>query len=164
MILDAFTLLSGQVNASTGALTGQLVTANSTISTNTMDMGPLAIGSNQAGDTGAGEPLNVEFSILAAPATATDVTFQLIQADDAALTTNVQVINAAGPFTIAQLPVGTVIPMKWDRAAPLAPKRYVGARYVATGATITAMSVVAAVAKNVQDVRNIYFRSGFAVS
>lgn len=164
MILDAFTLLSGQLNASTGALTGQLVTTNSALSTNTMDLGPAAIGNNQVGDLGAGEPLNVTFSVLVAPATATDVTFQLIQADDAALTTNVQVIGSAGPFTIAQLPVGTLVPMKVDRTAPLLPKRYIGARYVSTGATVTALSVAAIIAKSVQDLRNIYFRSGYAVS
>lgn len=164
MILDAFTLLSGQVSATTGALTGQLVTNNSTLSTNTIDLGPLAIGGNQVGDTGAGEPLDVTFSILVAPTTATDVTFQLVQADDAALSSGLQVIGSAGPFTIAQLPAGTVVPLKWDRTAPLAPKRYVGARYVSTGSTVAALSVVASVVKDVQGVKNIYGKSGFAVA
>lgn len=161
MILDNFTFLSGAVSA-TGVLSGQLITANSQLSTNTMDIAAAA--PFQAGDTGAGEPLNVVFSILAAPATATDVTFQIVQADDAALTSNVQVINAAGPFAIAQLPAGTVVPVKWDRTAPLAPKRYVGARYVSTGSTVTALSVTAAVAKVVQDAKNIYYKSGYVVA
>lgn len=161
MLLDNATFLSGAVSAA-GVLSGQLITANSQLSTNTIDIAPAIL--NQAGDTGAGEPLNVVFSVLAAPATATDVTFQLIQADDAALTANVQVIASAGPFLVAQLPVGTVVPMKLDRAAPLAPKRYVGARYISTGAVVTALSVTAAVTKSVQDVKNIYFKSGYAVA
>ena len=162
MIIDSALLLSGSISAA-GVLTGQLVTANSTLSTNTIDMASLTLGGNQATDVGAGEPLELDISILVAPATATDVTFQLIQADDAALSSNVQIINQTAAFTIAQLPVGTVVPLHYDRAAPFAPKRYIGVRYVATGTTITAMSVVAAVVKNVQDLKNISYKSGFAV-
>ncbi|CAB4124431.1 hypothetical protein UFOVP61_3 [uncultured Caudovirales phage] len=162
MILDNFTFLSGSVSAA-GVLSGQLVTANSTLGTNTMDLGPLSLGGNQVADLGAGEPTSVEFSVLVAPATATDVTFQLIQADDAALTTNVQVIAQTGAFPIASLPAGTIVPLAVDRAAPFAPKRYIGVRYVATGTTITALSVAAALVKNVQDLKNIYFKSGFAI-
>jgi hypothetical protein len=162
MILDNNLVLSGAISAA-GVLSGQLITANSTLSTNTIDLGPLTIGSNQAGDTGAGEPLELEFSVLVAPATATTMQFQLIQADDAALTSNVQIINQTDAFPIASLPAGTLVPLHWDRAAPYAPKRYIGARYIATGSTVTAMSVVASVVKNVQDVKNIFYKSGFAI-
>ena len=163
MILDNFAFLSGAVSA-TGALTGQLITANSQLSTNTMDLGPLAIGGNQVADLGAGDALEIAIGILVAPATATTVQFQLIQADDAALTSNVQVINQTDAFAIASLPAGTVVPLHYDRAAPYAPKRYIGVRYISTGATVTALSVTASVVKNVQDVKNLYFKSGFLVS
>ena len=163
MILDNATFLSGAVSAA-GVLTGQAANgAGNILSTNTIDLAPLTIGGNQVGDTGAGEPLNVEFSILTAPTVGTSVQFQIIQADDAALTTNVQVINQSDAFPIASLPAGTIVPLKWDRAAPYLPKRYVGARYVNAGAIAT-FSVVAAVVKGVQDVRNVNFKSGFAVS
>lgn len=162
MIIDSNLLLSGAISAA-GALTGQLVTTASALSTNTIDMASLALGGNQATDVGAGEPLTVEFSILVAPATATDLVFQLIQADDAALTSNVQIIVQTAAFLIAALPVGTIVPLSYDRAAPYAPKRYIGARYVSTGTTITALSVVAAVVKNVQDVKNVSYKSGFSV-
>ena len=62
------------------------------------------------------------------------------------------------------LPAGTLVPLVWDRAAPYAPKRYIGVRYIATGSTIATASVTAAVVKSVQDMKNIYFKSGFAVS
>lgn len=163
MILDNFAFLSGAVSAA-GALTGQLITANSQLSTNTMDLGPLAIGGNQVADLGAGDALEIAIGILVAPATATTVQFQLIQADDAALTSNVQVINQTDAFPIASLPAGTVVPLHYDRAAPYAPKRYIGVRYISTGSTVTALSVTASVVKNVQDVKNLYFKSGFVVS
>lgn len=163
MILDNFQFLSGAISAA-GVLSGQLITNNSTLSTNTIDLAPLAIGGNQPGDTGAGNDLTIVFSILVAPATATTMQFQLIQADDAALTTNVQVINQTDAFPIASLPAGTVVPLGWDPAAPYAPKRYIGVRYVGTGSAVTAMSVAAAVVKDPQAVKNLYYKSGFAVS
>jgi hypothetical protein len=163
MILDQATFLSGSVSAA-GVLAGQLLTANSTLSTNTMDLGPLTIGGNQPGDLGAGEALAIEFSVLVAPTAVTSVQFQLIQADDAALTTNVEIINQTDSFAIAKLAAGTLVPLHYDRAAPYAPRRYIGARYVATGGTtLASMSVVAAIVKNIQDVKNIFYKSGFAV-
>jgi hypothetical protein len=164
MILDNFAFLSGAVSAA-GVLTGQLLVANSTLSTNTMDLGPLAIGGNQVGDLGGGEPLEVAISVLVAPTAVTAVQFQLIQADDAALTTNIQVINQTDAIPIASLVAGSLVPLHYDRAAPFAPKRYIGVRYVASGGTtLASMSVTAAIVKNVADVKNVSFKSGFAVS
>src|SRR5690606_28579894 len=119
-------------------------------------------GGNQATDIGLGENLYVEFSVLSAPTVGTNVRFQLIQADDAALTQNVQVISQTEDFPIANLAAGTIVPMRWDPAQPYAPKRYVGARYVNTGAIAT-FSVVAAVVKDVQS-RQINYKSGFSIA
>jgi hypothetical protein len=163
MILDNFHILAGSVSAS-GTLTGQAANgAGSILGTNTIDLGPLALGGNQVADVGAGEGLEVEFSILTAPTVGTNVQFQLIQADDAALSVNVQVINQTDAFPIASLPAGTLVPLHWDRAAPYVPKRYAGVRFVNTGAIAT-FSVFAATVKSLQDVKNIYYKSGFAVS
>lgn len=162
MILDANMLLSGSVSA-LNVLTGQAVNgAGSFLSTNTIDAGPLSIGSNQAGDLGAGEGLSVEFSVLTAPTVGTSVQFQIIQADDAALTSNVQVINQTDAIPIASLTIGKIVPLKWDPAAPYTPKRYIGARYVNVGAIATA-SYAAAVVKDVQAVQNMTYKSGFSV-
>jgi len=162
MILDNALILSGAVSA-LGVLTGQSVTgAGNVLGTNTIDIAPLTIGGNQAADIGAGEQMNIEFSVLVAPTVGTSVQFQLIQADDAALTSNVQVISQTDAFPIAMLPAGTLVPLKWDRAAPYAAKRYVGVRYVNAG-SIATFSVAATVMKNVQDVKNIFMKSGFAV-
>lgn len=163
MILDNFLVLSGAVSAA-GALTGQAVagTNTSVLGTNTIDNGPLALGGNQATDVGAGEALEIEFSILAAPTVGATVKFQLIQADDAALSSNVQVIDATDDYPIASLPIGTIVPLHYDRAAPYAPKRYVGVRYVLVGAIAT-LSVFASVVKNVQDMKNTIYKSGYSV-
>jgi hypothetical protein len=163
MILDANLILSGSISAA-GVVTGQAANgAGSILGTNTVDLGPLAIGGNQVGDTGAGEPIEVEFSILTAPTVGTSVTFQLIQADDAALTSNVQVLTQTDAYPIASLVVNAIVPLHWDRAAPYSPKRYVGVRYVNVGAIAT-FSVFASTVKNLQDVKNLYFKSGFAVA
>ena len=162
MILDAAMLLSGSYSAA-GVLTGQAVNgAGSILSSNTIDIAPLTIGGNQAGDIGVGEELYVEFSVLTAPTVGTNVRFQLIQADDAALTQNVQVINQTDDLPIANLAAGTIVPLHWDPAAPYTPKRYVGARYVNTGAIAT-FSVAAAVTKNVQT-RQTSLKSGYSVT
>jgi len=163
MIIDNFHVLSGAVSAA-GALTGQLITANSQLSTNTIDLAPLSIGGNQPSDIGAGESLDLSISVLVAPLTATTVQFQLIQADDAALTSNVQVINQTDAFPIASLPAGTLVPLHWDRAAPYASKRYVGLRVIGTGSTVTALSIFATTVKSLQDVKNLYYKSGYLVS
>jgi hypothetical protein len=162
MILDNFTLLAGSVSAA-GVLSGQAVNgAGSILSTNTLDIAPLTLGGNQAFDLGQGEPLEIAISVLTAPTVGTTVQFQLIQADDAALTTNVQVIVQTDALPIANLPAGTIVPLHYDRAAPYAPKRYVGLRFVNVGAIATA-SYVGAIVKNIADVKNMFGKSGFAV-
>lgn len=162
MILDAAMLLSGSVSAG-GTLTGQsLVGTGNILSTNTIDIAPLLLGGNQPGDTGVGEDLYVEFGVITAITGGTNVRFQLIQADDAALATNVQVINQTDDIAVASLGAGALIPLGWDPAQPYTPKRYVGARYVVTG-TNTAGTVTAAVVKNQQS-RSMNYKSGFAVA
>jgi len=162
MILDNNLILCGALSAA-GVVTGQAMNgAGNVLSTNTVDLGPLALGGNQAADVGAGEAIEVVVSILTAPTVGTNVKFQIIQADDAALTSNVQVINSTDDIPIASLPAGTLVPLHWDRAAPYTPKRYWGLRAVNTGAIAT-LSVFAAVTKNVQDIKNLNYKSGFAV-
>ncbi len=162
MILDNLLVLCGAISAA-GVVTGQAMNgAGNVLSVNTVDLAPLAIGVNQVGDFGAGESLEVLFNVLTAPTVGTNVQFQLIQADDAALSVNVQVINQTDAFAIAVLPAGTVVPLHWDRAAPYPPKRYFGARVVNTGAIAT-LSVFAAVMKTVQDLKNLNYKSGYAV-
>lgn len=164
MILDQALLLSGSVAAATGVLTGQAVnTAGTFLSTNTIDLASLALGNNQVSDLGQGQDLYLEFSVLTAPTVGTSVQFQYVQADDAALTTNLEVINQTQAIVIASLPAGALVNLGVDSAAPLAPRRYIGARYINVGAIAT-FSVACSIVKDIQSLKNIYYRSGYSVS
>lgn len=164
MILDNFGLLSGAVSAA-GVLSGQAVTATA-VSTNSIDTNPDSIGSNQPNDLGRGEPLEIAISVLttATAAGAATVNFEYVQADDAALTTNVETLGQTGPIGKATLVAGALVPIHVPRASPLAPRRYVGVRYTVATGPLTAGTFVAAIGKNVADIVNIFGRSGFAVS
>lgn len=164
MILDSNNLLSGAYSAA-GVLTGQAVTATA-VSTNTYDTAPLTLGGNTPNDIGRGEPLEIAISTLVAAtaAGAATVNFELIQADDAALTTNVETLVQTGPIPKATLVVGALVGLHYDRAAPLAPRRYIGVRYTVGTGPLTAGTFSAAIVKNIADIANIYGKSGFLVA
>ena len=167
MILDNLLTVSGAISAA-GVISGQLVTSlGNTVSTNTIDLAN-ATSNNQTSDFGQGTELEIEISILQTLTSggAATVQFQLIQATDAALTTSIDVINQTDAIAFATLTAGTLVALHWDRAAPLAPKRYIGVRYVVGTAALTngTGQFFASVGKNIQDVRNIYLRSGFSIS
>lgn len=156
MISDAALMLSGSYSAA-GALTGQTVTATA-VSTNTIDAGPLGLGGNQITGLGDGEPLDVVFTTLvaAAAAGAATVTFQLIQADDAALTANVQVLASSDAIPIASLTAGAQTVLKVGGSLPFPPKRYIGARYVVATGPLTAGAFTALMTKNAQTTRTVF--------
>jgi hypothetical protein len=111
-------LLSGSV-AANGVLTGQAVNgAGSILSANTIDNARWRWAATRPATSAWAKTLYVEFSVLTAPTVGTNVRFQLIQADDAALTSNVQVINQTDDIPIANLPAGIVVPVRWDTAQP----------------------------------------------
>lgn len=167
MINDANLLLAGTVS-SAGVVTGQLVTAlGNTVSTNTVDLANATF-ANQTTEFGQGRRLQINVSVLQAvtSAGAATVQLQLIQATDAALTTAVDVINQTDVFAIANLTAGTVVPVTWDRIAPLVPKRYIGLRFVVGTAALTNATgqFVGTVVLDQQDVKNIFPRAGYLVN
>ena len=162
MIPDASLILCGSIS-SAGGITGQAANgAGNIISTNTVDLASLSLGGNQIGDMGAGTPVIVDFAIRTAPTVGTSVQFQLIQADDPALTVNLQVLTSTGPIPIANLPAGRHVFMQWPRSTT--PKRYGGARIVNVGPVAT-LSVFAAVVADVQSqLDQIHFKGGWAIT
>lgn len=162
MIIDAFTIFSGALSAA-GVLSGQAIVASPTVSTNSYDTGPRSVGSNQPVDLGNGHPLLVSISVLVAPTVATSVEFQLIQADDAALTTNVEVLQSSGAIAIASLPIKALVELAFT-GANLPSRRYVGVRYVVVGTATSAGTYAAVVVPDRQDVKNTLYKSGFAIS
>jgi hypothetical protein len=109
-----------------------------------------------------GEELKLSISVLTAPTVGTLVRYQLCQSDDANLSTNVEVIRQTDDLPIAALPAGTLVSLDWGRIAPRAPRRYIGFRAFNTGAIAT-HTVFAAIVHDMQDVRNMLFRSGYAI-
>lgn len=165
MIVDALLQFSGSVNP----VAGQLVTAlGNTTSTNVVDLAGTA-GTQQARDIGAGAALEIAIEILQTLTSggAATVQFQLVEADDAAISTNVQVINQTDAIPIANLTAGTLVPLHYDRAAPYPARRYIAIRYVVGTAALTNATgqFFATVVKDFQDKgNNTLFNSGFAVS
>ena len=163
MIFDQSLTLSGAIGAASGAVSGQAANgAGNILSTNTIDQGPLPLGGNQIADVGSGEPLTLAVRVLSAPTVGTSVQFQLIQADDAALSVNVQVLNQSDAIPIASLPAGAQVLVPVPRAAPYPAKRYIGARYVNVGAIATA-SYFAGLVHDAQ-AASTTFKTGWAVA
>ena len=170
MIADGLTLLTGAFNPVNLALIGQLVTAiGATPGTNTIDTGPLA--SAQNSDYGGGD-LDVTIRVLntLTSAAAATVQFQLVTADDPALSVNVQVIDQTDALPFALLVAGTDFSLYWTRTAPYVPKRYAGLRTVVAVAALTNATgwLAALVGVNHQDLgvggRGPIFKSGFSVT
>lgn len=70
----------------------------------------------------------------------TGITAEIIQADDAALTTNVQSLYTTGNIVTASAPVGTRL---IDQPMPTPSKAYVGFRYTSAGGAYGAGAITA---------------------
>lgn len=153
MYIDNNLVLSGaQTN---GVYSGQAVTGTGNVlSTNTLDL-------VTARDIGKGEEIDLMLLVTAAAAGGTSVQFQVIQADDAALTTNINVLSQTDAIATATLTAGKAIPLHFPRVDPNVPRRYIGVRYVLTG-VFTAGSYFAGVMSNAPDAP-VYFTSGINV-
>ena len=160
MIIDNNAIFSGSITNAAGSsgtvVAGQTVTGTNTsvLSTNTYDLGV-------ARDIGKGEALELAIEVITAASGGTSVQFQLIQADDAALTSNVQVINQTDAIAVATLTAGKQVSLHVDRVDPLSAKRYLGIRYVLVGA-VAAGAYFGAFVKSIADPQ-VNYPGGFAV-
>ena len=156
MILDRNLIVSGSVGgtATTPVITGQAITATA-VSTDTIDL-------TNARDLFEGSDLvKLNVVLLAAFNTLTSLTFEIIQADDAALTSNVTVVGSSGAVPLARLTLGARFEVEGNARIGSNGQRYLGARYTVTGANPTLGSVLAAFNDQVQDFKT--YASGFAV-
>jgi hypothetical protein len=133
--------------------TDQAVTTTA-VSTDTVDL-------SIARDMGEGEDLFMNFAMTEAFAGGTSTNFEVIIADNAALSSNVVVIGASGAIVTASLPLGTNVAVRLNPQIASLGKRYLGARYTVSG-TNTAGKVTADIVTDVQDGKKFY-ASGFAV-
>jgi hypothetical protein len=114
-----------------------------------------------ARDMGEGESLYMNFAVTTALAGGTSVKFEIIQADNAALSSNVQVIGSSDAVLTAALVAGYNTAVRFNPQIGGKGKQYIGARYTISG-TYTSGAVTADVVMNIQDGKKFY-ASGFTV-
>ena len=124
------------------------------VSTDTVDL-------SVARDMGEGGDLYMNFAMTEAFAGGTSTNFEIIIADNAALSSNVVVIGASGAIVTADLTLGKNVAVRLNPQIASLGKRYLGARYTVSG-TNTAGKVVADIVMDVQDGKKFY-ASGFTV-
>jgi hypothetical protein len=117
---------------------------------------------SQARDIGEGQDLFMNFAVGTAFAGGTSTEFQVIVADNGALTTNVTVIGSSGAIPTASLTAGSMQAVRLNPMIASLGRRFLGARYVVAG-TNTAGNVTSDIVLDIQDGRKSY-ASGFTVA
>lgn len=153
MIIDRLQIVSGTIGGSSlsPTLTGQTVTGTNTsvISTDTIDL-------LQNRDVGQGNGfLKLLTQVGTAFAGLTSLTIEAIQADDAALTSNVTVIGSSGAIPLARLTAGARFVVELNARVGSVGQRYLGARYTIVG-TGSAGTVFSHFGDQVQDGQKFY--------
>jgi len=125
------------------------------VSTDTIDL-------SVARDIGEGQDLYMNFAVTTALAGGTSVKFEVIQADNAALSSGVEVIGSSDAVVTASLVAGYNTAVRINPQIGSKGKRYLGARYTISG-TYTAGAVTADIVTDIQDGKKFY-ASGFTVA
>jgi len=166
MIIDNFLTLSGAW--ASGVWTPQLVTAvANNVSTNVIDIANTKV--VQPADFGMGQELDVCISVVNTLTSggAATIAFQLVQADDTAISTNVNVLSQTDVIGFASITAGLIITLTWNPTLLGVARRYIAVRYViatavltnATGQFIAQVTPVAQFKGN-----TTIFSSGFAIA
>lgn len=155
MITDAFLRLENGDSASS-AITADRVTEN-------------VIDLLQAREIGEGSDLFLVYTVTVDGTGAGDVVFQVYIADNAAMSTNPEVIASSVAYVgttldipSASAPNGTVIVVPIPPRVASLGRRYLSGRFDVTG-TVGAVKVICDVVHNIQDGRKFY-ASGFTVA
>lgn len=133
--------------------TDQAVTTTA-VSTDTIDL-------SVARDMGEGGEITMNFAITEAFAGGTSTKFEVIIADNAALSSNVVVVGSSDAIVTADLTLGKNVAVRINPLIGSTGKRYMGARYTVSG-TNSAGKVTADIVEAIQDGKKFY-ASGFSV-
>lgn len=166
MITDALLALAGSISGNTvtpaavfGA--GTTIVSGSFSGGNVIDTAAPGNPSGNVRDMGEGGELYLRVQMAIAAAGGTSMTFNVIAADDAALTTNLAVIGTTGAIPVASLTLGSRFAAELNPRLASKGQRYVGLQVVNVGTTTTG-SIYADIGLEVQDGQKVY-PSGFAV-
>ena len=135
MYQDASLIVGGSVSGNT--VTGQTFTGTDTsvLSANSIDLGAKR-------DMGVGEDLHMRVFITAAQTGGTSVEYQVITADNAALTTNVTIVGSTGAIPVASLTTGARFIADINPQIGSLGRRYLGARAVTVGAVAAGAALI----------------------
>lgn len=161
MYVDGFLALSGSITGNT--VTGQDTYASSAsvLSTNTVDLSA-GIPTGSTRDMGAGNDfVKGRIEVITAFTGGTSAEFQVITADNAALSTNVYVVGTTGAIPVASLIVGARFEVELNTRVGSKGQRYMGGRTVNVGAN-TAGGIYMDLGPDIQDGQKFY-NNGFAV-
>ena len=114
-----------------------------------------------ARDIGEGENLFMFFSVDTTLAGGTSVKFEVVVADDAAISSNVTVVGSTDAVLTASLAAGYSTAVRINPIIGSLGKRYLAARYTISG-TYSSGAVSAQIVNNIQDGKKFY-ASGFTV-
>lgn len=114
-------------------------------------------------DIGEGENLFMNFAVPTALTGATSLKFEVVIADDAALTSNVVAVGGTDAVPAASLGAGYNAAVRINPQVGSLGKRYLGARYTVAGGPFTAGTVTADIVHDIQDGHKSY-ASGFTVA
>jgi hypothetical protein len=155
MITDAFLRLENG-DSSSSAITATRVTEN-------------VVDLLQAREIGEGDDLFLVYTVTVDGTGAGDATFQVYIADNAAMSTNAEVIASSGAYVgttldipSAAAPNGTVIVVPIPPRVASLGRRYLSGRIVVSG-TVGAAKVICDIVTDIQDGRKFY-PSGFTVA
>ena len=143
MITDAYLKVSTEQALTTTA-----------ISTDKIDL-------SVARDIGEGENLYMHFNVDTALTGGTSVKFEVVVADDAAISSNVTVVGSTDAVLSAALVAGYSTAVRINPIIASLGKRYLAARYTIVG-TYSAGAVTAQIVHDIQDGKKFY-ASGFTV-
>lgn len=137
------------IDAATQFSNAQTVTgASAVLSANTLD-------ALQNRDLGGGKSFPVLFQVGTAFAGLAALEMQIITADDAGLTTNVNVLGSTGAIPVAALTAAARFYASINPRPGNKGQRYIGCRYVPTG-TGTAGTISAQIGGDVGDFKPVY--------
>lgn len=114
-----------------------------------------------ARDIGEGENLYMNFCVPTALTGGTSVKFEVVVADDAAISSNVTVVGSSDAVVAASLVAGFNQAVRINPIIGSLGKRYLAARYTIVG-TFSAGAVIADIVHDIQDGKKSY-ASGFTV-